>query len=62
MNKIEYYKTYKVTYKISTKQADITTTTLAWPSCNDDGEIIWTRCEDNSTIIPNEYMIDYRKI
>ena len=62
MNKIEYYKTYKVTNKISTKQADITTTTLAWPSCNDDGEIIWTLCEDNSTIIPNKYIIDYKKI
>ena len=62
MNKIEYYKTYKVTYKISTKQADITTTTLAWPSCNDDGKIIWTRCEDNSTIISNKYIIDYKKI
>ena len=62
MNEIEYYKTYKITYKISTKQADIITTTFAWPACNDNGEIIWTLCEDNSTIIPNEYIIDYRLI
>ena len=62
MDKIEYYKTYKVTYKISTKPADIIVTTFAWPSCNDNGEIIWTLCEDNCTIIPNKYLIDYKLI
>lgn len=60
MDKIEYYKTYEIIYKISTKVGDITVSTLAWPACNDDGELIWTRCEDNFTIIPNEYIINYK--
>lgn len=62
MDRIEYYKTYEVTYKISTAVGDITVTTLAWPTCNDNGEIIWTLCEDNCTIIPNKYIINYRLI
>ena len=62
MGKIEYYKTYQIRYKILTHQADIITTTLAWPSCNDNGELIWTLCEDNCTIIPNKYIIDYKLI
>lgn len=57
---IQYYKTYEVTVKISTEIADVTTTTFAWPSRNDDGEIIWTWCEDNITIIPNEYIANYK--
>lgn len=60
MDDIQYYKTYEIKLKIPTKPNDITITTLAWPSCNDNGEIIWTSCEDNFTIIPNEYIINYK--
>lgn len=59
MDKIEYYKTYEVIYKISTRIGDVTVNTLAWPACNDNGEIIWTRSNDNCTIIQNKDIIDY---
>lgn len=60
MDDIIYYKNYLIAYKLpNNKNANYK---RAWPACNDDGEIIWTLCEDNSTIIPNKYIIDYRKI
>lgn len=59
MNKIKYYKTYLIEYKLPNNNPNYK---RAWPSCNDDGEIIWTLCEDNCTIIPNKYIIDYRLI
>ena len=62
MNEIEYYKTYKITYKLSTKLGDITVSGYTWPSIDDDGELIWTHCEDNSTIILNKYIIDYKLV
>ena len=60
MNKIKYYKTYLIAYKLpNNNHANYK---RAWPSCNDNGELIWTLCEDNCTIIPNEYIIDYKKL
>lgn len=58
MDKIKSYKTYLIAYKFpNDKYAKYK---KAWPSCNDDGEIVWTLCEDNCTIIPNKYIIDYK--
>ena len=49
MKKIEYYKTYLIAYKFpNDKYANYK---RAWPAC-----------EDNCTIIPNEYIISYRKL
>lgn len=60
MDDIIYYKNYLIAYRLPN---DIHAKyKRAWPSCNDDGEIIWTLCEDNSTIISNKYIIDYRKL
>lgn len=58
MNKIKYYKTYLIEYKLPNN--NYTNYKRAWLSCNDNGELIWTLCEDNSTIIPNKYVIDYK--
>ena len=60
MNEIEYYKTYLIAYKFpNDKYANYK---RAQPACNDNGEIIWTLCEDNCTIISNDYIIDYKLI
>lgn len=60
MKKIEYYKTYLIAYKFpNDKYAKYT---RAWPACNDNGEVIWTSSENNCTIIPNEYIINYKKL
>ena len=60
MEKIKYYKTYLIEYKFpNDKYANYK---RAWPACNDNGELIWTLCEDNCTIIENKYIIDYRKL
>lgn len=58
MSKIKYYKTYNIAYKLPNN--NYANYKQAWPSCNDNGELIWTLCEDNCTIIPNKYIIDYR--
>ena len=60
MNKIEYYKTYLIAYKLPNNK--YINYKRAWPACNDDCELIWTLCEDDCTIISNEYIIDYRKL
>lgn len=58
MNDIIYYKTYLITYKLPNN--DCANYKRAWPAYDDNGKIIWTLCEDNSTIIPNKYIIEYR--
>ena len=60
MNEIKYYKTYEITFKVPNNEHVYKE--HAWPSCNDNGEIIWTLCEDNSTIISNKYVIGYKLI
>lgn len=32
---------------------------IAWLAVNDDGEKIWTLSNDNTTIIPNELVVDW---
>lgn len=58
MDYIEYYKTYEITFKLPNNKHIYKE--RAWPSCND--ELIWTLCKDDSTIIPNEYVINYKKL
>lgn len=60
MDDIIYYKNYLIAYRLPNN--DYANYKRAWPSCNDNGEIIWTLLEDNSTIIPNEYIIGYKLI
>ena len=61
MKDIQYYKTYEIKVKISTSMGDIEfNKKTAWPSRNDNGELIWTLCEDYSTIIPDKYVIEYK--
>ena len=60
MNNIQYYKTYLIAYKLPNN--DYANYKRAWPACNDNGKLIWTLCEDNCTIIPNEYIINYKSL
>lgn len=58
MNDIQYYKTYLIAYKLLNNNC--VNYKRAWPSSNDNGELIWTLCEDNRTIISNKHIINYR--
>ena len=52
---IEYYKTYTITYKFPPLK--FVYIEDAWPSVNDDGEVIWTLNRDFMTVIPDKYVI-----
>lgn len=54
---VEYYKRYQIVYK--TPKTPFVFVEDAWPACNDSGQIIWTTCNDDTRIIPNEFVVNY---
>jgi len=57
---IQYYKTYYITFKVPNN--DYIYKEYDWPSMSDEGHTIWTLCKDDMTIIPNDYLLEFKII
>lgn len=57
---IQYYKTYRIKFKVPNN--DHIYEEDAWSTINDYGKIVWTLCKDDITVLPFDYIIDYKLI